>query len=68
VTADELRAKAAWCDAELAKATDSDVRAYLLKLKADYLAQADAEIEALAERMVGRGGDKGRGGGSSPAP
>ena len=68
MTADELRAKAAWCDAELVKATDADVRAYLLKLKADYLAQADAEIEALAERMVGRGGGKGRGGGSSPAP
>jgi hypothetical protein len=53
MTAEELMARAAWCAHEAANATDPIVKAELLKLRAAYVAQAEAEVHATAERMTG---------------
>ena len=45
-------ATADWCAREAAKATDAKIKTELLKLREAYIAQADAEVQALAERIT----------------
>jgi hypothetical protein len=46
---------AAWFASQAADAKNAKIKAELLKLQAAYLEEADAELQAIAERMVGLG-------------
>jgi hypothetical protein len=74
MNSEELKRIREWCHERMANTVDPLALAELVKLcdvvaalEAGGRPETDAEIQALAERIVQRGG-KGRGGSGSPSP